>query len=52
MIIDVVENATRYEKLLPGIGKAMKILNNKTLNLVNQPDGRYDINGDNLFYII
>ena len=52
MIIDTIENAAQYEKLLPGIGKAMKILNNKLLRLAHKPDGRYEIDGENLFYLI
>ena len=52
MIIDSIENATQYEKLLPGIAKAMKILNNKLLRLAHKPDGRYEIDSDNLFFII
>lgn len=52
MIIDTIENAAQYEKLLPGIGKAMKILNNKLLRLAHKPDGRYEIDGDNLFFLI
>lgn len=52
MIVDIVENAAQYENLSPAIAKALKVISDKNLNLINQPDGRYDIDGDNLFFLI
>ncbi|NIA16994.1 MAG: DUF386 family protein [Planctomycetes bacterium] len=50
MIIDTIKNAAQYEKLSEAIAKGLKILNDKSL--INQSDGRYDIDGDNLFFLI
>ena len=55
MIIDTVKNVAQYEKLSPAITKALKVLSNQhpiNKNLINQPDGRYDVDGDDLFFLI
>ena len=50
MITDTIENAAQYENLSEAITKGLKILSDK--NLINQPDGRYDVDGNNLFFLI
>jgi YhcH/YjgK/YiaL family protein len=50
MVIDKLENAYLYTSLSAKIGKGFEVLKDKKLS--TKKDGRYDINGDNLYYII
>jgi YhcH/YjgK/YiaL family protein len=50
MIVDYIENAYLYAGLSDGLKKAFEILRDKTLSQKN--DGRYEGDGDNLYYII
>lgn len=50
MIIDKLENAYLYTGLSAKIEKGLGVL--KDEKLPTKKDGRYDINGDNLYYII
>jgi YhcH/YjgK/YiaL family protein len=50
MVIDKLENAYLYAGLSEKIGKGLEVL--KDEKIYTKKDGRYDINGDNLYYII
>jgi YhcH/YjgK/YiaL family protein len=50
VVIDKLENAYLYAGLSEKIGKGLGVLKDKKLS--TKKDGRYDINGDNLYYII
>jgi YhcH/YjgK/YiaL family protein len=50
VVIDKLENAYLYAGLSAKIEKGLEILKDKKLS--TKKDGRYDINGDNLYYII
>lgn len=50
MIVDRLENAHLYAGLSEKIEKAFEILNDKSL--AEKEDGRYEVHGDNLFYIV
>lgn len=50
MVIDKLENAYLYAGLSAKIEKGLEVLKDKKLS--TKKDGRYDINGDNLYYII
>ncbi len=50
MIVDRIDNSHLYSGLSAVIAKALKIL--KDDNPAAKPDGRYEIDGDNLFYIV
>jgi YhcH/YjgK/YiaL family protein len=50
MVIDKLENAYLYAGLSAKIEKGLGVLKDKKLS--TKKDGRYDINGDNLYYII
>jgi YhcH/YjgK/YiaL family protein len=50
MIVDKIENADTYVKLSEAIAKALEVLRDK--ELVEKDDGRYDVDGDNLYYLV
>jgi YhcH/YjgK/YiaL family protein len=50
MVIDKLENAYLYDGLSAKIKKGLGVLKDKKLS--TKKDGRYDINSDNLYYII
>ncbi len=49
MILDILENADRYECIHPGFAPAFDFL--KNTDLASLPDGRIEIDGDRLFAI-
>lgn len=50
MIVDKLENANQYAGLSEKIERAFEILSDKSL--AEKEDGRYEVDGDNLFYIV
>ena len=50
MIVDKIENAHLYAGLSGKIAKALEIL--KDTDFAKKTDSRYDVDGDNLFYIV
>ncbi|MFZ0033790.1 MAG: YhcH/YjgK/YiaL family protein [Sedimentisphaerales bacterium] len=50
MIVDKIENAYLYASLSAKIEKGLEVLKDKKLS--TKKDGCYDIEGDNLYYII
>lgn len=50
MIIDKIENANLYTSLSEPIAQALKALADTDFS--EKPDGRYDIDGDNLYYLV
>ena len=50
MVIDKLENAHLYAGLSAKVKKGLEILKDKKLS--TKKDGRYDVNGDNLYYVI
>jgi YhcH/YjgK/YiaL family protein len=48
MIVDKIENAHLYANLSENITKALEIL--KNTDFAEKTDGRYDVDGDNLYY--
>jgi len=50
MIVDNIENAYLYTGLSNGLTKAFEILKDKTL--IQKNDGRYEVDGDKLYYIV
>lgn len=50
MILDKIENSHLYNNLSAGVKKALGILKDK--KILQQKDGRYEVEGDNLFYIV
>ena len=50
MIVDKIENAHLYAKLSDRLAKVLEIL--KDDKLTERKDGRYDVDGDNLYYIV
>ena len=50
MIIDKVENLKLYERLLPELAKIADLLDAE--DFAKKEPGRYDIDGDKLYYII
>jgi len=50
MIVDRVENARLYFPVHKGFEKAFAVLAEP--GLAKKPDGRYDVNGDDLYYIL
>ncbi len=50
MIVDKLENAHLYTALGASIAKALEILKNP--EIIGKEPGRYDIDGDNLYYMI
>ena len=50
MIVDKIENAGLYSSLSANLARALEVL--KTTDLAQKADGRYDIDGDNLFYFV
>jgi YhcH/YjgK/YiaL family protein len=50
MIIDKIENADLYKALSPGIAKGLELI--KDAAIAAQENGKYEVDGDNLFYMI
>lgn len=50
MIADKIENANFYTHLSPAIAEAFQIL--KKSDFSDTPDGRYEIDGDRIYYIL
>ena len=50
MIIDKIENIDFYSKISESIAKALTFL--KNTNFIAQQDGKYHIEGNDLFYIV
>lgn len=50
MIIDKIENIKSYKGLGENILKALQILSSE--NLAAKEDGKYDVQGDTIFYIV
>ena len=50
MIIDKIENAELYKCLSDGIAKGLALL--KDASIAEQENGKYEVDGDNLFYMI
>jgi len=50
MIVDKIENAHFYTTLNDLLAKAFDILKDKTL--IQKNDGRYEVDGDKLYYIV
>ena len=50
MIIDRVENGRLYEPMHKRFGKAFAVLRDPAI--AQKPDGRYPVDGDDLFYIV
>ena len=50
MIVDYIENAYLYIGLSDGLRKAFEIIKDKALS--QKADGRYDVDGDKLYYIV
>lgn len=50
MIVDKIENMEMYTGLSKGIIKALKLL--KDGQIAEKADGRYEVEGDDLFYVI
>lgn len=50
MIIDSLKNAHKYYSYSPGVKQALEFL--QTVDLSKTEPGRYDIDGDNLYYLV
>jgi YhcH/YjgK/YiaL family protein len=50
MVVDKIENAGLYKGLSEGIAKGLELI--KDAGIAAQEDGRYEVDGDNLFYMI
>ena len=50
MIVDKIENAELYKGLSEGIAKGLELI--KDASVAEQENGRYEVDGDNLFYMI
>jgi YhcH/YjgK/YiaL family protein len=50
VIIDKIENAELYKVLSDGIAKGLELI--KDAGIAAQEDGKYEVDGDNLFYMI
>jgi YhcH/YjgK/YiaL family protein len=50
VIIDKIENADLYKVLSDGIAKGLELI--KDAGIAAQEDGKYEVDGDNLFYMI
>ena len=50
MIVDKIENAHLYADVSGNIAKALEILKDKSL--AEKENGRYDVDGDELYYIV
>jgi len=46
MIIDTLKNASKYFSVHPAFEKAFEYIN--SVDLINAPDGKFDVDGDNL----
>jgi len=50
MIVDYIENAYLYVGLSDGLRKTFEIIKDKSLS--QKADGRYEVDGDKLYYIV
>jgi len=50
MIVDKIENAELYKGLSAGIAKGLELI--KDASVAAQENGKYEVDGDNLFYMI
>jgi len=50
MIVDKIENAELYKGLSEDIAKGLELL--KDASVTEQENGKYEVDGDNLFYMI
>ena len=50
MIVDKIENAELYKGLSDGIAKGLELI--KDASVTEQENGKYEVDGDNLFYMI
>lgn len=50
MIVDRIENANLYFNLSSQLAKALEVL--KDTNFAEKENGRYDIDGDNIYYLV
>ena len=50
MIVDKLENAGLYAGISEKIAKALDVLKDK--GLAQKEDGRYDIDGDEMYYLV
>ncbi|MHC4155354.1 MAG: NanQ anomerase/TabA/YiaL family protein [Planctomycetota bacterium] len=50
MVVDKIENAGLYKGLSEDIAKGLELI--KDAGIAAQEDGRYEVDGDNLFYMI
>ena len=50
MIIDTIENASLYANLSDGIARGLAVL--KDTEIDQKPDGRCEIDGDDLYYVL
>ena len=50
MIVDKIENAHLYTPLKDQLAKAFEIIKDKALS--QKADGRYEVDGDKLYYIV
>jgi len=50
MIVDKIENAELYKGLSDGIAKGLELI--KDASVAAQENGKYEVDGDNLFYMI
>lgn len=50
MIVDKIENAFLYNGINEQIDKSLKVLGSR--EIVAKPQGRYDVDGDKLFYLV
>ena len=50
MIVDKIENADLYAKLAERIAKAFEIL--KDTDFASKENGKYEVEGEELFYVI
>lgn len=50
MIVDTIKNISIYSNLSGRIFKGLEILEDP--NLLNKEDGKYEVEGDNIFYLV
>ncbi len=50
MIVDNIENGRLYAGVSKRVAKALEVL--KDTDFSNKTDGRYDIDGDNIYYLV
>ena len=50
MIADKIKNIHLYTNISERIRKGLELLNDK--NLINTPDGKYKVDGENIYYLV